>query len=117
MHVYPPLVPFPSLSLGISMLELSCDLELPGNGPLWHQLRRGDLPGEFARYLSVELYSVISAMMAPRPADRPSAALLLSAPKYKVCKVAFRSVVCMSYNVLQCNVLMGVLVCVWCSVR
>lgn len=67
------------------MLELSCDLELPGNGPLWHQLRRGHLPKEFARYLSVELCFVLSAMMAPRPAGRPSAALLLRDPKYKVC--------------------------------
>ena len=76
-----------SCSLGISLLELSCDLELPGNGPLWHQLRRGHLPEEFARYLSKELGSVISAMMAARPADRPSAAQLLSNPMYKVCAV------------------------------
>ena len=34
-------------SLGISLLELACDLELPSGGPTWQQLREGELPLEF----------------------------------------------------------------------
>lgn len=30
--------------LGISLLELAADLELPSHGPLWQQLRRDVLP-------------------------------------------------------------------------
>lgn len=33
-------------SLGITILELACNLELPSNGVLWHQLRMGILPEE-----------------------------------------------------------------------
>lgn len=34
-------------SLGIAMLELACYMDLPSNGPLWHELRQGKLPEEF----------------------------------------------------------------------
>ena len=34
-------------SLGISLLELACDLELPSEGEGWHCLRNGQLPEEF----------------------------------------------------------------------
>ncbi|CAN7949576.1 unnamed protein product, partial [Ixodes pacificus] len=33
-------------SLGITILELACDLELPGQGQHWHSLRAGTLPGD-----------------------------------------------------------------------
>lgn len=33
-------------SLGITILELSCNLELPANGVLWRQLRNGVFPAE-----------------------------------------------------------------------
>ena len=32
------------LSLGISMLEIMSEVELPNNGHVWHSLRNGDLP-------------------------------------------------------------------------
>lgn len=31
-------------SLGITILEVACDLDLPTNGPLWHDLRSGHIP-------------------------------------------------------------------------
>lgn len=31
-------------SLGITILEVACDIDLPRNGPLWHELRAGVLP-------------------------------------------------------------------------
>ncbi len=34
-------------SLGISLLELACDLELPSEGEGWHHLRKGHLPEQF----------------------------------------------------------------------
>lgn len=34
-------------SLGITILELSCNLILPPNGPLWKELRSGVFPKEF----------------------------------------------------------------------
>ena len=36
-------------SLGISMLEVACDLQLPSNGESWHMLRRGELPEDFIK--------------------------------------------------------------------
>ncbi|EDV51046.1 membrane-associated tyrosine- and threonine-specific cdc2-inhibitory kinase [Drosophila erecta] len=68
-------------SLGIAMLELACYMDLPSNGPLWHELRRGILPEEFINKISLELQSVIKSMMMPDPAQRPTADQLLSHPK------------------------------------
>lgn len=36
-------------SLGITLLELACDLDLPANGTLWHELRQGSLPPSITR--------------------------------------------------------------------
>jgi membrane-associated tyrosine/threonine-specific cdc2-inhibitory kinase len=36
-------------SLGITLLELACDLDLPANGTLWHELRHGSLPPTITR--------------------------------------------------------------------
>lgn len=36
-------------SLGITILELACNLDLPKNGYLWHKLRSGLLPEEFIK--------------------------------------------------------------------
>ena len=36
-------------SLGITLLELACDLDLPANGKLWHELRQGSLPSSITR--------------------------------------------------------------------
>ena len=33
-------------SLGISLLELSCNVELPTGGEKWHLLREGQIPRE-----------------------------------------------------------------------
>ena len=36
-------------SLGISLLELACDLDIPMGGETWHYLREGKLPEEFTK--------------------------------------------------------------------
>ncbi len=73
-------------SLGISMLELACNLELPANGILWQELRNGVFPESAMSEISGELKSIIKAMMNPDPAHRPSVNELLKYPKLKKLK-------------------------------
>ncbi|XP_030380216.1 membrane-associated tyrosine- and threonine-specific cdc2-inhibitory kinase isoform X3 [Scaptodrosophila lebanonensis] len=68
-------------SLGIAMLELAGMLDLPSNGPLWHELRQGILPEEFINQISVELQEIIRSMMSPDPLQRPTVEQLLSHAK------------------------------------
>nr|XP_014097665.1 membrane-associated tyrosine- and threonine-specific cdc2-inhibitory kinase [Bactrocera oleae]XP_014097666.1 membrane-associated tyrosine- and threonine-specific cdc2-inhibitory kinase [Bactrocera oleae] len=68
-------------SLGVAMLELSCYLELPHNGPLWQQLRSGVLPQDFMKNISPELGVLIRQMMSPDPDSRPTVDHLLSHKK------------------------------------
>ena len=50
-------------SLGVTILELACDLDLPKHGPLWHKLRKeGPDPALLTR-LSHDLRRVIQLMM------------------------------------------------------
>jgi membrane-associated tyrosine- and threonine-specific cdc2-inhibitory kinase len=72
-------------SLGISLLELACSLELPSNGSLWQELRKGILPEHAMNkfQLSHELQSIIRSMMNPDPANRPTVNELLDHPKLK----------------------------------
>ena len=37
------------ISLGITLLELASDLDLPRGGHTWHQLRNGQLPDVFTQ--------------------------------------------------------------------
>lgn len=59
-------------SLGITILELACSLELPKGGHLWQQLRKKELPFEFTAGLSDDLIVLISSMMDPDPVNRPT---------------------------------------------
>ncbi|XP_004526743.1 membrane-associated tyrosine- and threonine-specific cdc2-inhibitory kinase isoform X1 [Ceratitis capitata] len=68
-------------SLGVAMLELSCFLELPHNGPLWQQLRSGVLPHDFMKNISPELETLIRQMMSPEPEARPTVDEILSHKK------------------------------------
>lgn len=70
-------------SLGISVLELACNLELPANGKLWQELRTLVLPEIAMDMLSPELQAVIRIMMEPNPDKRPSVHELLKHPKLK----------------------------------
>lgn len=70
-------------SLGISVLELACNLELPANGKLWQELRTLVLPEVAMNLLSPELQGVVRAMMEPDPAKRPSVDELLKLPKLR----------------------------------
>jgi serine/threonine protein kinase len=52
-------------SLGMTILELATDLDLPRQGQLWHQLRLGQIPKEFTNNLSEELVKIIMLMIEP----------------------------------------------------
>uniref|UniRef100_A0A914VD32 Membrane-associated tyrosine- and threonine-specific cdc2-inhibitory kinase n=1 Tax=Plectus sambesii TaxID=2011161 RepID=A0A914VD32_9BILA len=64
-------------SLGLTMLELACDLDLPSNGIGWQMLRNGQLPEDLMTHLSPDLGRLIRWMMDPDPDRRPSAEQLM----------------------------------------
>lgn len=67
-------------SLGVSILELACNMEVPNGGEGWQQLRQGCLPSEFTSGLSTELQKVLRMMLAPEPSERPKVSELLALP-------------------------------------
>ncbi|XP_030756280.1 membrane-associated tyrosine- and threonine-specific cdc2-inhibitory kinase [Sitophilus oryzae] len=64
--------------LGITLLELATDIELPDHGPLWHQLRNNILPPEFYERVTLGLKVIIERMIANDYQKRPSAEKILS---------------------------------------
>ncbi|XP_072312064.1 membrane-associated tyrosine- and threonine-specific cdc2-inhibitory kinase [Eucyclogobius newberryi] len=70
-------------SLGVSILELACNLEVPNGGEGWQQLRRGCLPAELISGLSSEFHTVLQMMLAPEPSKRPTILELLALPCVK----------------------------------
>lgn len=70
-------------SLGITLLELACSLDLPTNGTLWQELRSLVFPEIAMNSLSPELQAVIRAMMEPDPLKRPTVNELLQNQKLK----------------------------------
>ncbi|KAM9816761.1 membrane-associated tyrosine- and threonine-specific cdc2-inhibitory kinase [Neosynchiropus ocellatus] len=67
-------------SLGVSILELACNIEVPSGGEGWQQLRQGCLPAEFTGELSTELQSILKMMLSPDPSKRPTVSELLALP-------------------------------------
>ncbi|XP_041365931.1 membrane-associated tyrosine- and threonine-specific cdc2-inhibitory kinase-like isoform X2 [Gigantopelta aegis] len=67
-------------SLGMTILELASDLDLPRGGEGWHILRRGQIPEEFLRKKSFDLKYVIQQMMDPDPRSRPTVDQLMAFP-------------------------------------
>ncbi|KAB7494757.1 Membrane-associated tyrosine- and threonine-specific cdc2-inhibitory kinase [Armadillidium nasatum] len=70
-------------SLGIVLLEMATDLDLPKRGPLWHELRTGHIPSMEGRGLSLELRSTIKWLMEPDYRKRPTTTEVLN---YKAVK-------------------------------
>ncbi|XP_062993321.1 membrane-associated tyrosine- and threonine-specific cdc2-inhibitory kinase [Elgaria multicarinata webbii] len=65
-------------SLGVTILEIACNMELPNGGEGWQQLRQGYLPPEFTAGLSAELRTLLTAMLEPNHQLRPSVEMLLA---------------------------------------
>ncbi|CAB1440084.1 unnamed protein product [Pleuronectes platessa] len=70
-------------SLGVSILELACNMEVPNGGEGWQQLRQGCLPSEFTSSLSTELQTVLKMMLVPEPSKRPTVDELLALPSVR----------------------------------
>ncbi|XP_046859290.1 membrane-associated tyrosine- and threonine-specific cdc2-inhibitory kinase-like [Xenia sp. Carnegie-2017] len=67
-------------SLGISLLEVACDLDLPRGGDAWHHLREKRIPMSFLQGVSAELSCLICRMMDPLPGNRPTVDDILKEP-------------------------------------
>lgn len=67
-------------SLGISLLEVACDMDLPRGGDTWQQLRHRQIPRAFLQGLSPELSSLIRRLMDPLPQNRPTVDEILREP-------------------------------------
>lgn len=65
-------------SLGMSILELATDLDLPRGGEPWHKLRNGQLPDDLTAGLSSQLIQIICRMIEPDHKKRPDAHCLLA---------------------------------------
>ncbi|GBM59435.1 Membrane-associated tyrosine- and threonine-specific cdc2-inhibitory kinase [Araneus ventricosus] len=59
-------------SLGITILEVAVDLDLPNGDETWHKLRNLQIPLSFLRALSFQLNQVITLMMEPNYEKRMS---------------------------------------------
>ncbi|CAH1121580.1 unnamed protein product [Ceutorhynchus assimilis] len=64
--------------LGISIFELSTDIQLPEQGGLWHQLRHEVLPSWFYERVSYRLSTIIEKMVVSDYKLRPSAEKILT---------------------------------------
>ncbi|ESO12356.1 hypothetical protein HELRODRAFT_62778 [Helobdella robusta] len=78
-------------SLGITILELATDLDLPRGDKLWHQLRSGQLPDELLKGISLELKHLIEWMMQPDLNLRPTVDEVLG-HRY-LCEVCYLNVI------------------------
>lgn len=67
-------------SLGVTTLELACDLDLPSGGDTWHLLRNNSIPDYCFKNISPELKYIIKKMMNSDYQKRPSAGELLNYP-------------------------------------
>jgi len=67
-------------SLGVTILEIACDLDLPSKGPLWSELREHGPASALTLKLSPELRRVIQLMMIQDPERRPTVNQILELP-------------------------------------
>lgn len=70
-------------SLGITTLELACDLDLPTGGDTWHLLRSNNIPEYCFKNISPELKYIIKKMMHSDYKKRSTANELLNYPIIK----------------------------------
>jgi membrane-associated tyrosine/threonine-specific cdc2-inhibitory kinase len=45
-------------SLGITILEIACDLDLPSGGEGWHQLRDGQIPDRLLNCIKLFVFLI-----------------------------------------------------------
>uniref|UniRef100_UPI003AB0BAC9 membrane-associated tyrosine- and threonine-specific cdc2-inhibitory kinase n=1 Tax=Centroberyx gerrardi TaxID=166262 RepID=UPI003AB0BAC9 len=99
-------------SLGVSILELACNIEVPNGGEGWQQLRQGCLPSEFTNALSTELQTVLRMMLAPEPSERATVTELLCLPSVRRHRWRRRISLLLSEAMLTLTSLCQLVVCV-----
>nr|XP_039272803.1 membrane-associated tyrosine- and threonine-specific cdc2-inhibitory kinase-like [Styela clava] len=67
-------------SLGIAILELASNIELPRHGAPWRLLRLGYIPPECTQCISPDLCCIIQWMLTPDYEERPNIAEILAHP-------------------------------------
>uniref|UniRef100_A0A1A9W029 Wee1-like protein kinase n=1 Tax=Glossina brevipalpis TaxID=37001 RepID=A0A1A9W029_9MUSC len=65
-------------ALGLTLFEAAGGGPLPKNGPVWHDLRNGNIP--YLSTLSKEFNDVLKAMTHPDPKQRPSSTSIFNHP-------------------------------------
>lgn len=70
-------------SLGMTILELATDLDLPRGGEPWHKLRNGQIPPHLVSSLSHDLVGIIMKMIEPDHLKRAKVDELLNTPRIK----------------------------------
>ncbi|XP_077482508.1 membrane-associated tyrosine- and threonine-specific cdc2-inhibitory kinase [Stigmatopora argus] len=97
-------------SLGVSILELACNIEVPNGGEGWQHLRHGRLP-EVAKGLSADLQKVLEMMLIPEPRGRPTVPELLALPSVRKRRWKRRAYLWLAETiftlVLFCQVVLG----------
>ncbi|XP_029977421.1 membrane-associated tyrosine- and threonine-specific cdc2-inhibitory kinase [Sphaeramia orbicularis] len=101
-------------SLGVSILELACNIEVPNGGEGWQQLRQGCLPSEVTNGLSVELQTVLRMMLAPEPLQRLTVSELLSLPAVRKRRWKRRIYLVLTEAVLALTSICQLAVCFGC---
>jgi serine/threonine protein kinase len=94
-------------SLGMTILELATDLDLPRGGEAWHQLRNGQIPSHLVSSLSEDLVDIIMRMIEPDHLKRARVDDLLNMPRIRSLinrnkrKILYRQMA--NYFRLACN--------------
>ncbi len=70
-------------SLGMTILELATDLDLPRGGDPWHQLRNNQIPQHLVSSLSKDLVEIIMKMIERDHTKRATVDELLNLPKIR----------------------------------
>lgn len=85
-------------SLGLIILELAADIELPSNGDSWQNLRHGDFSELSLDDTSDLLNQLIKEMTRPVPESRPSIEKVLWRAQFYFSKIKYNAISHKSIN-------------------
>ncbi|KAG8541620.1 hypothetical protein GDO81_028605 [Engystomops pustulosus] len=108
-------------SLGMTLLEVACNMELPKGGEGWQQLRQGHLPTEFTSELPPDFLKVLSGMLEPDYRCRANVDWLLSLPaiqraqRWRRVTLTTRGIVTKILYIFQC--LLWFMTIMFCALR
>lgn len=86
-------------SVGMTMLDLVSDRELPGYGAGWHELRKGNVPREMFRDMSEAFVDIVLAMIQEDPRNRPTLDEILNHPRVWPFYLRYQVWACLKWTV------------------